>query len=94
MPFDFAEVLAAIAPRAVFINAPLHDDNFDVDGVKECLAAAQPIYQLLGKPENLRAVHPESAHDFPDDERQVAYRFLDIALRSTGPNKGQENAEH
>ena len=30
MPFDFTEVLAALAPRPVFINAPLGDDNFNV----------------------------------------------------------------
>ncbi len=82
MPFDFAEVLAAIAPRAVFVNAPLHDDNFDVDGVRECLAACQPIYKLLGHSDNLQAVHPDSAHDFPDNERQRAYQFLDANLKA------------
>jgi len=29
MPFSFQEVLTAIAPRALFINAPMNDDNFD-----------------------------------------------------------------
>ena len=80
MPFDFAEVLAAIAPRAVFVNAPLHDDNFDVTGVKDCLAAARPIFDLLGKPDNLRAVFPDYAHDFLEVERQQAYAFLDEYL--------------
>ena len=50
MPFDFAEVIAAIAPRAVFVVAPLHDDNFDISGVHECLNAARPIFKLLGHP--------------------------------------------
>ena len=45
MPFDFAEVLAAIAPRAVFVVAPLHDDNFDVDGVRDVVAAVRPDLQ-------------------------------------------------
>ncbi len=83
MPFDFAEVLAAIAPRAVFVNAPLHDDNFDIDGVKECLAAAIPIFKLLGHADNLQSVHPDGGHDFGDQERQQAYRFLDKALCQT-----------
>ena len=81
MPFDFPEVLAAIAPRAVFINAPLHDDNFDVAGVREVLTAARPIYKLLGDPDNLQAVHPDCAHDFLDPERQQTYDFLDHHLR-------------
>jgi pimeloyl-ACP methyl ester carboxylesterase len=81
MPFDFAEVLAAIAPRALFVNAPLHDDNFDVRGVRECLAAARPIYELLGSPNHLQSVHPDGAHDFADNERGLAYKFLDGVLK-------------
>lgn len=81
MPFDFPEILAAIAPRAVFVVAPMHDDNFDITGVHDCLSAARPIYKLLGHPENLESVHPDSAHDFPDAERKQAYDFLDKVLR-------------
>lgn len=81
MPFDFPEILAAIAPRAVFVVAPLHDDNFDIAGVYECIAAAGPIFKLLGSPENLESVYPDSAHEFPDAERKQAYRFLDGVLK-------------
>ena len=35
MPFDFPGVLAALAPRPVFINAPLNDANFEVSGVRD-----------------------------------------------------------
>jgi predicted dienelactone hydrolase len=81
MPFDFAEVIAAIAPRAVFVNAPLHDDNFDIEGVREVLNAAQPIYNLLGATGHLEAVHANSAHDFPDAERKLSYEFIDRILK-------------
>jgi acetyl esterase/lipase len=81
MSFDFAEVLAAIAPRAVFAVAPLHDDNFEVTGVKDCLTTAQPIFKLLGHPEHLQAVHPDTLHEFPDAEREQAYSFFDKALK-------------
>jgi len=77
MPFDFTEVLAAIAPRALFINAPLHDDNFEVSGVKDCLAAAGPVYRRLGVDNALTAVHPDGAHDFPPEVRRAAYEWLD-----------------
>jgi predicted dienelactone hydrolase len=82
MPFDFAEVIAAIAPRAVFVNAPLHDDNFDIDGVRKVLNAARPIFKLLGASDNLQAVHPNCAHDFLDAERKQAYEFLDRVLKN------------
>jgi dienelactone hydrolase len=77
MPFDFPEVLAAIAPRPVFINAPVGDGNFDVGGVLDCVQAARFVYrQIYARPEALRAVYPEAGHDFPPSVRQEAYRFL------------------
>jgi dipeptidyl aminopeptidase/acylaminoacyl peptidase len=81
VPFDFAEVIAAIAPRAVFVNAPLHDDNFDINGVHDVLNATRPIFELLGVPNNLEAAHPDCAHDFLDAQRMQAYKFLDKYLR-------------
>lgn len=81
MPFDFPEVLAAIAPRAVFVNAPLRDANFDVQGVYECLQAAKPVFRLLNAADRLAAIHPDTAHDFSDDARSAAYRFVDGVLR-------------
>jgi dipeptidyl aminopeptidase/acylaminoacyl peptidase len=84
MPFDFPEVLAAIAPRPVFIVAPLHDDNFDVDGVRDTVTAARPVYELLGKPAALQEIYPDCGHDFPDAAREQAYNFLTEHL---GPPK-------
>lgn len=76
MPFDFTEVLAAIAPRAVFVNAPLGDSNFEVRGVYDCLNAAAPVYSLLGASKRLVAVHPDCGHDFPPAVREQAYEFM------------------
>ena len=79
MPFDFPGILKALAPRAVFINAPVGDDNFDVGGVKECVEAARPSYGR--RADRLVAVHPEVKHAFPPDVRQAAYEFLDKWLK-------------
>jgi dienelactone hydrolase len=81
LPFDWPEILAAIAPRAVFVSAPLKDDNFVVEGVKPCIEAARPVYQLLRAPDRLTAIYPEAAHSFPEEARKAAYRFLDRELR-------------
>ena len=81
VPFDFPELVAAIAPRALFTVSPLHDDNFEVSGVKDSLAAAESIYRLLGKENNLRADYPDCGHDFPKESRQKAYAFLDEQLK-------------
>ena len=82
MPFDFPEVVAALAPRPFLASAPVKDHNFDVNGVKECIAAAKPVYELLGAGDRLAANYPDSAHDFPEDVRKVAYAWLDRWLKA------------
>jgi len=81
MPFDFTEVVAAIAPRAFLASAPIHDDNFEVSGVKDCIAAAKPVYELLGAGDRLAANYPDCKHDFPPEVRKVAYEWLDRWLK-------------
>ena len=80
MPFDFTEVLGVIAPRRVFISAPLGDANFEVSGVYDCLRTAQPVYALYGASDSVRAVHPDCGHDFPPEVRESAYRFIDVTF--------------
>jgi len=80
MPFDFSEVLAVIAPRAVFVCAPINDANFDMSGVKNAIAAAQPVFELLGGKGNLQVVYPEAEHDFPTEARYAAYEYMDDVL--------------
>jgi len=80
MPFDFTELLAALAPRPIFINAPLRDDNFEVSGVDDCVRAAEPVYELLGAKGSIVVVHPDTGHSFPPEIRQQAYDFLDKVL--------------
>jgi len=82
VPFDFTEILGAIAPRPVFINAPTGDSNFEVSGVKDCVSAALPVYtRIFNEPDRLVAVHPDAKHDFPPEIRQQAYAFLDRWLK-------------
>jgi acetyl esterase/lipase len=81
VPFDFPEVVAALAPRAFLAVAPLHDDNFEVSGVKDCLAAARPVYELLGAADHLSAYYADCGHDFPPDSRKVACAWLDRWLK-------------
>jgi dienelactone hydrolase len=76
LPFDFPEVLAAIAPRPLLVNAPLHDANFAVEGVRKCEAAVSTVYKLLGKQDNMTFLYPDAEHDFPDDIRQQTYDWF------------------
>ena len=80
VPFDFYEVVAALAPRVFFSISPLHDSNFDVRGVKKAIPKAREIYKLLGQADALQLRTPDCAHDFPVEVRDEAYRFIDQAL--------------
>lgn len=81
IPFDFSELIAALAPRPVLIMAPLEDSNFRADSVDRLAAAARPVFQLYGHPDRLRVEHPEGGHDFPPEMRTKAYELFDATLR-------------
>jgi hypothetical protein len=81
IPFDFHELIGALAPRPVFISAPLKDSNFKWASVDRVAAAASKVYRLYGHPENLRVEHPNCEHSFPLEMRQMAYQLLDERLR-------------
>jgi len=81
IPFDFHEMIGALAPRVCFINAPLKDKNFKWDSVDRVVATAMQVYKLYGKPQNLLVEHPDCDHDFPDAMREIAYRLFEEHLR-------------
>lgn len=81
IPYDFPELLGALAPRSVFVNAPLHDSNFVAASVDRCADAARPVYKLLGNEKSLVIRHPDSDHNFPDEMRAEAYKLIDSVLR-------------
>jgi len=80
-PFDFYEVLALIAPRQIFVNAPMGDTNFKWRSVDAIARDVWPIYRLYHTEENLRIVHPECGHLFPPEIREQAYQLFDKVLR-------------
>lgn len=81
IPFDFHELIGALAPRHVLIVAPLKDGNFRPESVDRVAAAARPVFKLHGHEERLRVEHPDAAHDFPPDMRELAYTLFDQVLR-------------
>ncbi len=81
IPFDFHELVGALAPRHVMIIAPLGDHNFRAASVDRIAKAASEVFKLFDHPERLRVEHPDCAHDFPPEIRQAAYEFLDRVCR-------------
>ena len=64
-PSTFPELIAALAPRGFFTSSPLHDANFEVEGVRACITAARPVYELERAADRLVAIYPDAEHSFP-----------------------------
>ncbi|MCI0682681.1 MAG: hypothetical protein L0Y71_11300 [Gemmataceae bacterium] len=80
IPFDFHEMIGALAPRHTFIVAPTKDSNFRMDSVDRIVAAARPVFKLFGHEDRLKVEHPDCGHDFPPEMREAAYKLLDEVL--------------
>src|SRR5262245_3620877 len=81
IPFDFHEMIGALAPRHTLIIAPTKDSNFRADSVDRIVASARPIFKLHGHEQRLRLEHPDCGHDFPPEMREAAYQLFDQVLR-------------
>jgi hypothetical protein len=80
IPFDFHEMVGALAPRHVFLIAPKKDSNFRADSVDRIVAAARPVFKLYGHEDRLKLEHPDCEHDFPPEMREAAYKLFDAVL--------------
>ncbi len=81
LPFDFHEIVGTLAPRHVFISAPIGDTNFRSKSVDAVVKAAAEVYRLYGAERNLRVEHPNVGHVFPKEMRDEAYRVMDGVLK-------------
>lgn len=84
IPFDFAELLGSLAPRAVYLHAPLGDQVQGVDGVKRAVANAAAVYELKRAERSLQATHPDGERGFDSNARAAAYTWLEQRMARTG----------
>lgn len=81
IPFDFHEMIGALAPRAFLAISPRRDSNFKWESAARVVAAARPVFALHGASERIAIVHPDVEHDFPTEMREQAYAWLARWLR-------------
>ena len=78
-------VLGQIAPRGLLvINASRDAVQFSPSAASNSLTKVEPIYQLLGKPENLRHGVYESDHDYNSAMRQAMNGWMRWQLVGQG----------
>ena len=81
IPFDFQELIGALAPRAFLALAPKRDANFQWQSVDRVISAARPVFELYGVSERLAVAHPDVEHDFTPEMRAQAYAWLERFLK-------------
>ena len=86
VPFDFYELIAALAPRTFVSVSPIRDANFEINGVRKAMPVAGSIYSLFKAREELMLLTPDCEHDFPTDMRLQSYNVMDRVLNHT-PNE-------
>ena len=80
VPFDFYELVAALAPRPFLVNAPLGDANFRWGSVDRILKSAKAVYGLHRAENRIQVLHPDCSHDFPNEARSAAYALIQETL--------------
>jgi hypothetical protein len=81
IPFDFPDVLALIAPRRVYVSAPVGDSNFRWKSVDRVVDSARVLAAEAGVAAAIEVHHPEVPHRFPPEQREQAYRRMEQVLR-------------
>jgi dienelactone hydrolase len=86
MPFDFDDVIAALAPRPVLVIAPARDGIFPVEGVRRVVLEASVAWRRWRADGALVARFPDGYHHFVPRERIHAYEWLESVLGAEGGN--------
>ncbi len=85
LPFDFDEVLAAIAPRPVMAVAPTMDRYYPLADVTRLAAAVEPVYRLLGRDKGIEVASPREFSRFPNPVQKPAYDWLSALAGRPAP---------
>ena len=80
LPFDFDEVLAAVAPRRTLVVAPTLDRYAPVADVQLQVEQARKVYALLGNEKALQLQTPLAFNSFTPSMQQAVFDWLGEAL--------------
>jgi cephalosporin-C deacetylase-like acetyl esterase len=79
------DVLGLVAPRALMVVSATRDAfQFSVGEAKKSVAAAAPVFKLLGKPDAIRHAVFDSPHDYNREMREAMYGWMTLHLKGEG----------
>ncbi len=76
IPYDYHEIIAAIAPRPVLIVAPTWDRYADFEDVKNCVEKSRDVYKLLDSAEKLELYAPAEYNRFSSRTRNKIWDWV------------------
>ena len=76
LPYDFQEIMAAIAPRPLMIISPRWDQYATFTETQNSLTEVQKVYDLYHERDNLEVFTPEDYNRFSDEMKQRAVEWL------------------
>jgi len=76
IPTDFNEIIAAVAPRPVWINSPTLDRHVNPDALRKCVEEARGVYQLYGAEDALSLETPLGFNRFTSEQKQGMIHWI------------------
>lgn len=76
IPYDFHDIMAAIAPRPLMIIAPTWDQYASSDDVHNSLVEVEKVYSLYNQRNSLKIYTPEDYNRFSDEMKEEAIKWL------------------
>jgi cephalosporin-C deacetylase-like acetyl esterase len=73
IPFDYQDILGAIAPRPVLLIAPQLDQTASLKDIRTTVTEAAKIYKLSGAADQLILNSPDDFNRFSDEMKEVIY---------------------
>ena len=84
IPYDFQDVLGAIAPRPTLVVQPQLDRDANSDDVRTALGQAQQVYGLYGSAARLMLYDPWDYNRLPDQTQDWIIDWMGKNLRAGG----------
>jgi pimeloyl-ACP methyl ester carboxylesterase len=81
IPFDFHEILAAIAPRPVLVVAPAWDQYASFFDIQQCIGEVKKVYDLYKEKEKIELFAPEDYNRFSEEMRNKVISWMKQNLK-------------
>lgn len=76
IPYDFHEILSAIAPRPLLIIAPTWDQYASYSDIQNCVNKVNSIYDLYKQKDKVELFSPEDYNRFSEDMKEKVVAWM------------------